>query len=343
VRIFVSYRRSDVGGYAGRLHDVLVDRLGPAGVFFDVTAIDAGRDFADEIDEALAGSDAVLAVIGPGWLTAAGPDGVQRLSKPDDFVRTELGRALAANIRVVPVLVGGATLPVAAALPADLAELVDRQAVTIHDEAFRRDVDDLLRALRGKPAGQPGDNRRRWRYAAAAGGVLVVAIVATLLLVNRDAGDNNDDTGLTGCPTPSQPEWTRIELAGSPSAVVPDTDGTVVITVMSASWRPSADGKWEVQLATQMDNENTVAREHGAWFYRDLEVARRPFDPWCFNTLRDTYPDPGLIADGLIGFEVSCAPVGSMDLALTSPVSDERIDLHLTASDEPTACLDSVE
>lgn len=343
MRIFVSYRRSDVGGYAGRLHDVLVDRLGPAGVFFDVTAIDAGRDFADEIDEALAGSDAVLAVIGPGWLTAAGPDGVQRLSKPDDFVRTELGRALAANIRVVPVLVGGATLPVAAALPPDLAELVDRQAVTIHDEAFRRDVDDLLRALRGKPADQPG-SRRRWRYAAAAGGVLVVATAVTLLLVDRGTGTgDNDDAGLTGCPTPTQPAWTPIALADSPSVVVADTHGSVVITVTSASWRPSGDGIWEVQLATQMDNENTVAREHGPWFYRDLEVARRPFDAWCFNTLRDTYPDPGLIADGLVGFEVSCAPVGSMDLALTSPVSDERIDLHFTATNEPSGCLDSVE
>ena len=184
-------------------------------------------------------------------------------------------------------------------------------------------------------------NRRRWQYAAVAGAVLVVATVVTLLLVDRSA-DDNDDTGLTGCPTPSQPAWTPIALAGSPSVVVPDTHGTVVIAVTSASWRPSGDGIWEVQLATQMDNENTVARQHGAWFYRDLEVARRPFDPWCFNTLRDTYPDPGLIADGLIGFEVSCAPVGSMDLALTSPVSDERLDLHFTASDEPSECLDSV-
>lgn len=341
MRIFVSYRRSDVGGYAGRLHDALVDRLGPAGVFFDVSAIDAGRDFATEIDAALAGSDAVLAVIGPGWVTAAGPDGVQRLSRPDDFVRTELLRGLASNIPVVPVLVGGATLPAAAELPAELAELVDRQAVTIRDEAFRRDVDDLLRGLRGRPAETPR-RWRRWPVVAGVGGLLVAGAIAAVVLLDRDGG-GTDDSGLTGCPTPTEPEWTPIALDENAAAVIPDIEGTVEIAVTSAGWRPTDAGTWEVTLATQMTNQNTVPRQHGPWFYRDLQVARRSFDAWCFSAARETFPEPGLVADALVGFEVSCAPVGSMDLALTSPVSDVRLSLHLTSADQPSDCLDSVE
>jgi len=42
VRVFLSYRRGDVGGYAGRLTDALLQRLGAKGVFQDVTAIAPG-------------------------------------------------------------------------------------------------------------------------------------------------------------------------------------------------------------------------------------------------------------------------------------------------------------
>src|SRR5687768_16984284 len=75
VRIFLSYRRADVGGHAGRLHDTLTRLLGPKGVFHDVTAIAPGRDFTAEVDRAIRECDAVFAVIGPGWLTATNPDG----------------------------------------------------------------------------------------------------------------------------------------------------------------------------------------------------------------------------------------------------------------------------
>ena len=121
MRVFLSYRRDDVGGHAGRLSDALVDRLGRDQVFYDVTTIGAGRDFTMAIDQALASSDATLAVIGPGWLRAATADGSPRLFEPDDFVRRELARALASGLPVVPVLVGGAALPAATELPDDLA------------------------------------------------------------------------------------------------------------------------------------------------------------------------------------------------------------------------------
>ena len=59
-------------------------RLGARNVFQDVTAIVPGHDFTHAIDEALDASDAVLAVIGPSWLEAAGPDGTPRLIISND-------------------------------------------------------------------------------------------------------------------------------------------------------------------------------------------------------------------------------------------------------------------
>lgn len=58
VRVFLSYRRGDAGGYAGRLADALLQRLGPRSVFQDVTAISPGQDYTVAIDRALADSEA---------------------------------------------------------------------------------------------------------------------------------------------------------------------------------------------------------------------------------------------------------------------------------------------
>ncbi len=59
MKVFLSYRRRDVGGYAGRLNDALVQRLGAKNVFQDVRAIAPGQDFADVIQRALDDCDAV--------------------------------------------------------------------------------------------------------------------------------------------------------------------------------------------------------------------------------------------------------------------------------------------
>ncbi|MGH9277977.1 MAG: TIR domain-containing protein, partial [Acidimicrobiales bacterium] len=162
MRIFMSYRRADVGGHAGRLSDSLVQRLGPRNVFQDVTDIAAGRDFLTVIRGELDGCDAAIAVIGPGWLTAATPEGRPRLFEPDDYVRLELATVLQRDLPVVPVLVGGAALPAAEALPEDLRPLAQRQAIEVRDSTWHQDVDHLLRSLRGEPvaAAAPAGRRR---------------------------------------------------------------------------------------------------------------------------------------------------------------------------------------
>ena len=71
MRVFVSYRRDDTAGRAGRLGDGLSTRLGAGNVFQDVGSIAPGVDFEGAILGALAATDATIVVIGPDWATLA--------------------------------------------------------------------------------------------------------------------------------------------------------------------------------------------------------------------------------------------------------------------------------
>jgi hypothetical protein len=90
-----------------------------------------------------------LALIGPNWIDAIDrKSGQRRLDNPRDFVRTEIGEALARDIAVVPVLLDGASIPDSDLLPDDLKELVDRQAELVEFRTFDADVERLIRKLR---------------------------------------------------------------------------------------------------------------------------------------------------------------------------------------------------
>lgn len=150
--VFISYRRADSGPRVGRLHDRLVARLGAERVFLDAESIPAGVDFAAYIDASLARVDVVLAVIGPQWAEIRDAVGRRRLEDEGDYVRREIARALATGLRVVPVLVGGAAMPDASALPSDLADFARCNAIAVGDAKFLRDADDLIDQLEAPPA-----------------------------------------------------------------------------------------------------------------------------------------------------------------------------------------------
>lgn len=141
-RIFITYRREDATSQAGRLYDWLGEHYGDDAVFKDVDSIDPGRPWRRAIDNAVASSDVVIAVIGPRWL----PELKER-SSGDDYVRYELEAALANDKRVIPLLVNGATMPAPEELPETLKTLPDIQAFDVSDARFRSDVDELLRRL----------------------------------------------------------------------------------------------------------------------------------------------------------------------------------------------------
>jgi TIR domain-containing protein len=145
--IFISYRRDDAEGQAGRLFDDLVKYFGQSAVFMDVTGIEPGRDFRRVIDEQVASCGVLLALIGKDWLDAKDQSGARRLDDPTDFVRLETASALKRDIPVVPVLVQGATMPRAEQLPDVLKELAYRNGVELTHARWDSDVDVLAKQL----------------------------------------------------------------------------------------------------------------------------------------------------------------------------------------------------
>ena len=145
--IFLSYRREDSAAHAGRLYDRLSAHFGKANVFMDIDTIDLGEDFVDAITKTVGACDVLIALIGRQWLTAADAEGRCRLEKPDDFVRMEIAAALERNIRVVPALVGRASMPIAEGLPQPLSKLATRNGLQISDERFHQDVDRLVESI----------------------------------------------------------------------------------------------------------------------------------------------------------------------------------------------------
>lgn len=159
--IFISYRRQDASGFAGRLHDRLVAEFGKSRVFMDVEHIEVGVDFVTAIEQAVSSCRVLIVVIGDGWLDSRDDDGKRRLEDPEDFVRLEIKAALARNIRVVPVLEDGAKMPRADELPDDLRSLARRQAITVHHNQWEGSTGTLVHALQrllGEGAGS-GDGR----------------------------------------------------------------------------------------------------------------------------------------------------------------------------------------
>jgi hypothetical protein len=145
--VFISYRRSDSEGYAGRLYDRLSAHLGPGNVFMDVDTIEPGVDFAREIEAAVNSCDVLLAIIGPQWLTVKDRQGKLRLQDSQDYVRLEIAAALERGIRVIPTLIQGASMPHSSALPENLKPLARRNAIELSSTRFHTDVDKLIRAI----------------------------------------------------------------------------------------------------------------------------------------------------------------------------------------------------
>ena len=145
--VFVSYRRADAQGWAGRLGQDLAAAFGDVARFFDLASIPLGADFLLEIERAVNAADAVLVLIGPRWLDLRDDQGARRLDQPGDVVAAEVASALARPVPVIPVLLGGAAMPAAAALPAALQPLARRNAHEMSDLRWEHDRDRLFSAL----------------------------------------------------------------------------------------------------------------------------------------------------------------------------------------------------
>ena len=145
--IFISYRHEDSQELAGRLFDRLAQRFGKDRVFRDIDAIDPGAKFAEVIAERIGDCDALVALIGKGWLDAKDAQGRRRLDLPNDFVKAEIAEALAQNKLVIPALIEGTPMPARDALPPQIAGLADCNALPISDSRFDFDIGRLVSVI----------------------------------------------------------------------------------------------------------------------------------------------------------------------------------------------------
>jgi tetratricopeptide (TPR) repeat protein len=121
--VFINYRGEDSYSYGALLYTELVRQFGQDRVFLDCVSIPAGADFVVELLTRLRSAPALLAVIGPHWLTATDTAGRRRIDNPEDWIRRELAAAFAGGVRVIPVLTEQIAMPAETDLPADIAPL----------------------------------------------------------------------------------------------------------------------------------------------------------------------------------------------------------------------------
>jgi hypothetical protein len=171
--VFLSYRRADAAGHAGRLYDVLRQRLGGRAVFMDVAGMDPGTDFRERIATELDRCAVCVALVGPSWEGPL-PGGGRRIDDQDDFVRREVATALARDMPLIPVLVQRAQLPAPDQLPEEVRGLAYRHALELDDTRWDYDTKRLCAAIQAV-RGAPSRRRSRW--------IVAVATLVTVLAI----------------------------------------------------------------------------------------------------------------------------------------------------------------
>ena len=219
--IFISYRREDAEGQAGRLFDDLAKQFGEHSVFMDVAGIEAGRDFRRAIDEQVASCGVLLAMIGKNWLNAKDQSGRRRLDDPMDFVRLETASAMKREIPVVPVLVQGASMPRAEQLPPDLADLAYRNGVELTHARWDSDVQVLVKALQPhvQLSPPPQSAKKSWGLviglSVAAIAAIAVAIAIGGYMVYKKVAETNAQEATVGSTNSSSTRESDVARNGN--------------------------------------------------------------------------------------------------------------------------------
>jgi hypothetical protein len=281
---FISYRRDDAAGYAGRLHEALENRLGRDQVFRDVDTLEPGQDFIEAIHSRLAECRVFIAMIGREWLDARDSEGRRRLDQPHDYVRLEIITALERrDVRVIPVLIEGATMPPVESLPEPVRPLARKQAVHLRDDAWDHDVDRLAAAIAdvGAPVTRPSSTLPALPLTSASllrkikigGAVALVAILAFFALRRDsppDAPRPEPSVSTTSAATTTTAANTSASKAtrGQPYGVaLPGiaevAHRSLIFTILSASVVPLGNGTSELRVRVRFSNEGRY--DANAW------------------------------------------------------------------------------
>jgi formylglycine-generating enzyme required for sulfatase activity len=230
----------------------------------DVDHIAPGVDFIKAIEKNVGSCDVLISVVGKHWLTATDEDGKRRLHDPDDFIRLEIATALKRGIRVIPVLVDGASMPRSVDLVDELKPFVRLQALEVSQDRFRSDSEPLMtavkqalkeaRAERRKRGGQR-TGKRTWLSFAGVVTMLVLVVVAAILYFSFQRPEAK--------PTTSEP---MARQSARPSAPVPIfvPSFTPQPTTTGVAGEPSAQPTVPVAVAIPSTSINEAPLEEEA-------------------------------------------------------------------------------
>jgi hypothetical protein len=164
--------------------------FGAGRIFMDIDTIEPGEDFIETMKIALNSCSVFVAVIGENWLKIS-DEHSRRLDNPNNYVRLEIATALNRGIRVIPVLVDGASMPQEHDLPDDLQSLSRRNALEISDKRWSYDVQQLIKAIE-RTLKQPSHISNFWeklkssqvkRFIIGGVGIVGIFIVAIALWI----------------------------------------------------------------------------------------------------------------------------------------------------------------
>jgi hypothetical protein len=320
-RIFISYRRADAAGDAGRLADHLQRRFGAERLFLDVDTIEPGADFVRVLRESLQQTVAMLVVIGTSWTSLRDPDGTRRIDNPNDFVRLEVEGALGSDIAVVPVLVQGASLPKPEELPASLRPLLGRQVAAIDHAEFHADAERLCTWLAKQIERDESPVRALlWRWRPAAALVVILALATAGYRVLRPAA-----------PAPTTaPSTVEDSTPSSTGSARGDTPSTINAPVVNRAEQVERTRQADALLAeASMQQRRNQFVEALATLARARELApnsaavRRLQEDVAMTWIRNVRVESGKSTFG----EAIKPALTVIDRALPSATGERRADL----------------
>jgi hypothetical protein len=162
--VFISYRRDSSASQARLIRSELTNRNYK--VFLDVADLDRGY-----FDETLLTTIAET----PSFLLMLAPGSLDQCVNENDWLRRELGQAIATKRTIIPIYLAGFSFP--PSLPSDIAELPRHQAVEYSHTLFDATIEKIIKAI-GAPRARP--HRLRLPLAIAAAVLIAVAAAAYL-------------------------------------------------------------------------------------------------------------------------------------------------------------------
>ena len=118
--LIILYRQEDSIVMTDRLYIELAEEFGEEALIKEGDITTLGEEDLAPLTEDMMPDDALFVIIGKKWLTLTDEEGNRRIDDPQDKIHRTIARALELEMRIVPILVYGASMPKAAYLPEPL-------------------------------------------------------------------------------------------------------------------------------------------------------------------------------------------------------------------------------